>query len=144
LSSSLESLKDDGTGSSSSAVVDLAGPTLPALKLLIERAFSNSTSLDSSTSKSTDSKSLIHVLHGFITQTLQNIEDASRKLEEKSATISMRLRNNLLACVLVFTSVPPEVQISRAALEDYCAILSRLFLNDSTEVSYSHRTKNES
>ncbi|WAR63445.1 hypothetical protein PtB15_17B44 [Puccinia triticina] len=129
-----ESLKDDCSGSSSSAVADLAGPTLPALKLLIERAFSNAARADSEQSKPTDSKILIHVLHGFITQTLQNIEDASRKLEEKSAATAMKLRNNLLACVLVFTSISPEVQISQKALEEYCSIISKLFLNDSTEI----------
>ncbi|PLW43365.1 hypothetical protein PCANC_13197 [Puccinia coronata f. sp. avenae] len=148
-----ESLKDDGAvnGSNSSSVgpvVDLAGPTLPALKLLIERAFSPAASAaagGSPTSKGTTEGrgTLTQVLDGFISQTLQTMEESMLRLKEEKRTatagvmvvaVAQRLRNNLLACALVFTSLPPQVAIQRTSLEEYCSILSKLFLNDSTEI----------
>lgn len=127
-----ESLKDDTAGNSS-AGIDLVGPTLPALKLLIERAFSPHSQLKSS-SKYAESSILTQVLHGFISQTLQNIDGSFQKLAEKRSMVSMKLRNNLVACALIFTSLPSEVRISRAGLEEYCSFLSKLFLNDSSEL----------
>jgi hypothetical protein len=140
-------------------VVDLAGPTLPALKLLIERAFSPAASAaagGSPTSKGTTEGrgTLTQVLDGFISQTLQTMEESMLRLKEEKRTatagvmvvaVAQRLRNNLLACALVFTSLLPQVAIQRTSLEEYCSILSKLFLNDSTEVryliSYIHDTR---
>ncbi|KAI7935821.1 hypothetical protein MJO28_016692 [Puccinia striiformis f. sp. tritici] len=124
-----ESLKDDPSGGS---MIDLVGPTLPALKLIIERAFSDNN--NSAQSPATNPILLTNVIHGFIRQTLQNIEDCLKSKPQPGLTSSMKLRNNLLGCGLVFSSLPPTIQISQTCLKDYCALISRLFLNDSSEI----------
>jgi len=127
-----ESLKEESTGSSSSTTVDLTGPTLPALKLLIERGFSKSNTVAGS-HKGTIFADLVD---GFMKQILGNIQECFGKLESKKArVVSPKLGNNLLAYVLVLTCLPSEVRISRAGLEEYCLVLCKLISHDVSEVA---------
>lgn len=128
----IESLKEDSTGSSSSAIVDLTGPTLPALKLILERGFSKANIVGSDYNRGSI---LGNLVDRFMRQILLNIHDSFGKLDSTRARVWHKLGNNLLAWVLVLTCLPSEVPISRAGLDEYCLVLCKLILNDVSEVS---------
>ncbi|MBW0479445.1 hypothetical protein O181_019160 [Austropuccinia psidii MF-1] len=117
-----ETLKEESSG------VDLVGPTLSTLKNLVERAYAHSKFSDCQTSVLAD------VLHGFISQILLNLQDGTQRLGKNRALLSIKLRNNLLSYVLLVTSLPPDIPISRSALEQYCTFLSALLLTEDFEL----------
>lgn len=112
-----EILKDRTTG------IDLVGPILPALKTLVERGFVLKRD-------SQESEMLSSVLHGLLSQALQTVEDT-----RKEPTSNTSSRNNLLACVLIFTSLPSGVKVSRTALEHCCSLITANIMSDEQETA---------
>ncbi|KAH9810416.1 armadillo-type protein [Melampsora americana] len=112
-----EILKDRTAG------IDLVGPALPALKTLVERGFALKP-------EGQESEILSSVLHGLLSQALQTVEDTRQE-----ATSNTSSRNNLLACVLIFTSLPSGVKVSRTALEHCCSLITTNIMSDQQETA---------
>ena len=101
---------------------DLAGPTLPALKQLLEHALS---------AQIGGTSTFDRTVHGLLSGCLTNIDDM-RAREGQVATT--KIKNNMLACVLVLTTLPASVQISRPVVEQVCYSIGQ-HLGDTGEVS---------
>ncbi|KAG8932860.1 hypothetical protein FRC02_000421 [Tulasnella sp. 418] len=111
-----ELLKDETSGA------DLCGPTLPALKSI----------LDVTTPLEGDAvEKYGKLIHGLLSSCLQNIEEM-RGREGPSA--AMKIKNNLLVTVLILTSTPEKVQLSQAAVDQCCYLIS-LKLEEVNEIS---------
>ncbi|EGG10808.1 uncharacterized protein MELLADRAFT_76824 [Melampsora larici-populina 98AG31] len=100
-----------------------SGPVLPALKTLVERGFA-------SKRDGPESEILSSVLHGLLSQALQAVEDTRQETTSQTSS-----RNNLLACVLIFTSLPSGVKVSRTALEHCCSLITANIMSDEQETA---------
>ena len=103
------------------SVVDLIGPTLPALKLMLDNPPSGVDSAESSYTK---------LMHGFLSSCLQNVDECSGR---SGTAVTLKTKNNLLAAVLLLTITPTTMKISKAALEQ-CAYLISQKLGEDPEV----------
>lgn len=112
----VDMLKDE------SSEIDLVGPTLPSLKALLD--------LPMSTTR--DSKERYgRAVHALISACLLNIDS----MRGRDGLISLKkIKNNLLAAVLILTTIPENVKIGQAAAEHCCFLLSQKLL-DLGEVS---------
>ncbi|CAH7665924.1 clathrin-coated vesicle protein [Phakopsora pachyrhizi] len=124
-----ELVREETTG------MELVGPSLPALKNLVERAFFSNSSNPSLISQKGDSEVIIDVLHGFLAQTLTNAEEALKHLKDNRSSALVKVRKNILVGTLIFTSFPVTAKFSKQALEQYCVFLSNLIFNEETELS---------
>jgi hypothetical protein len=103
-----------------SSDIDLAGPTLPSLKAMLELP-PDSAGTDSSYSR---------VVHGLLSACLLHVEE----MRGRDGRISqMKTKNNMLAAVLVLTVVPPSIKLSQAAVEHCCYLIGQK-LTGPTEV----------
>ncbi|KAG8693489.1 hypothetical protein FRC08_009083 [Ceratobasidium sp. 394] len=107
--------------------MDIVGPTLQALRGL----------LLSDTKAIAKEKMYSRVVHGLLSACLQNIDDMSGRA---SKTAILKTKNNLLAAVLILTVSPAELQLSRAAVEHCCFLISHKLL-ESPEASADQRLK---
>ncbi|GAA5857242.1 hypothetical protein JCM9279_001817 [Rhodotorula babjevae] len=103
--------------------VDLVSPTLPIVKLLCDRGLSG---------KGATSTVLPKVLNGLMSACMLNV-DAVRG--RKSPIAVLKSKNNLLASVLVLTSLPQGAQIGREVVEHACFLIVELALDGEGEVS---------
>ncbi|KAJ7205156.1 clathrin-coated vesicle protein [Mycena haematopus] len=110
-----ELLKDE------SSDIDLAGPTLTALKSLLDLP---TTSPDAGDRYS-------RLVHGLVSACLLNIDE----MGGRQGTISAKkIKNNLLAAVLILTVIPPSVKVGSAVIEHCCFLISQKLL-DAGEMS---------
>ncbi|KAK0495924.1 clathrin-coated vesicle protein [Armillaria luteobubalina] len=119
-----EMLKDE------SSEIDLVGPTLPCLKAL----------LDLPTSAARDSKDRYgRLVHGLISACLLNVDG----MRGRQGFISTKkVKNNLLAAVLILTVIPPTVKVGRAVLEHACFLISQKLLDaDEASLTAAHCAK---
>lgn len=94
--------------------LDLVGPTLPALKALLEVVPSPAvTSGDSSYGR---------VVHGLLSACLLNMEEMRGR---EGPIPQLKTKNNMLAAVLILTTVPAGVKLSNAALEQCCFLITQ-------------------
>jgi hypothetical protein len=134
---------------------DLVGPTLPALKVLLD----NPPSIADGSAESSYAK----VIHGLTSCCLQNIDETRYaslhpyqwktdyfrtlhrsyrpfplrpKLSNRSGPIaSLKAKNNMLAAVLVLTTMPNTMKLSRALVEQCCYLISQR-LSEPSEVCH--------
>ncbi|BGP50956.1 hypothetical protein JCM10450v2_006882 [Rhodotorula kratochvilovae] len=102
--------------------VDLVSPTLPVVKLLCDRGLANAGA----------ASVLPKVLNGLLSACMLNI-DAVRGRKSPSAVL--KSKNNLLAAVLVLTSLPPGMQIGREVVEHACFLIIETALDGEGEAS---------
>lgn len=119
-----EMLKDE------SSEIDLVGPTLPCLKAL----------LDLPTLTARDSRDRYsRLVHGLISACLLNIDG----MRGRQGFISTKkVKNNLLAAVLILTVIPPTIKVGRAVLEHGCFLISQKLLDaDEASLTAAHCAK---
>ncbi|KAG5653101.1 hypothetical protein H0H81_002326 [Sphagnurus paluster] len=113
---SIQLLKDE------SSEIDLVGPTLPALKSM----------LDLPPATSTGSQDVyVRLVHGLLSSCLLHIDAMSGRDGLISAK---KIKNNLLAAVLILTVLPSSVKVSKAVVEHACFLISQKLL-ESGELS---------
>ncbi|CAK5273821.1 unnamed protein product [Mycena citricolor] len=124
---SIESLQreDVRTATDETSEADFVGPTLPALKSLLDLPLSKSRTAESSDRYS-------RLVHGLLSACLLNVDE----MGGRQGVLSLRkVKNNLLAAVLVLTVVPPGAgKIGEAVVEHCCFLISQKLL-DGTEIS---------
>ncbi|KAK0203615.1 clathrin-coated vesicle protein [Desarmillaria ectypa] len=119
-----EMLKDE------SSEIDFVGPTLPCLKAL----------LDLPISTARDSRDRYCRLgHGLISACLLNIDGVRGR---QGFISTKKVKNNLLATVLILTVMPPTVKVGRAVLEHACFLISQKLLDaDEASLTAAHCAK---
>ena len=101
---------------------DAITPTLPVLKSLCERSLAARTSSDL----------VPRIIHGLLSATLQNVEDVRSR---SGGVAARKLKGNLLAAVLLLTTLPSSVKLSQAAVEHLCFLVAHLMNStDAVEV----------
>ncbi|KAG6836471.1 hypothetical protein H0H93_007751 [Arthromyces matolae] len=105
-----------------SSEIDFVGPTLPSLKTIL---------VDIPIAKGADTEDLYgRLVHGLLSSCLLNIDAMSGR----SGLISAKkIKNNMLAAVLILTVIPPSVKVSQAVIEHCCFLITQKLL-DSGEV----------
>ncbi|BGP19331.1 hypothetical protein JCM10213v2_007420 [Rhodosporidiobolus nylandii] len=106
------------------ADVDLVGPTLPVLKLLTERGLA-------SAGRSTPT-TLPKVLNGMLSACMLNIDEVRVR---RSASAILKAKNNLLATVVLLTSLPPHAPVGQEVVEHACFLISETALDSESEAS---------
>ncbi|ORY24869.1 putative clathrin-coated vesicle protein [Naematelia encephala] len=91
--------------------MDVAGGCLPVLKALLDLALGPSVQVPGVTA--TGDK----LVHGLLSSCLGNIDDMRTRV---NPVASIKIKNNLLAIVLVLTSLPASVKVSREVIEQIC------------------------
>ncbi|KAL0567040.1 hypothetical protein V5O48_014955 [Marasmius crinis-equi] len=111
-----EILKDE------SPDIDLAGPTFPALKSLLD--LPRAAARDSS-------ERYQKLIHGLLSDCLRNVDEMRGR---EGIACTKKVKNNLLATVLILTSMPPNVKVGEAVIEHCCFLISQkiLELGDAT------------
>lgn len=123
-----------------SSEVDLVGPTLPALKSLLSLPYA----------LPQDKETFGQLVHALLSACLHHIDEmrystlcqgpAGSRSERFPSTragaiATKKVKNNLLAAVLVLTVIPSDVKLGREAVEHCCFLISqRLYADD--EVFY--------
>ncbi|THU92726.1 clathrin-coated vesicle protein [Dendrothele bispora CBS 962.96] len=108
-----EILKDD------ISETDLAGPTFPVLKTL----------LDLPVASDVDSADRYQKLvHGLLSSCLLHIDEMRGR---QGVPITKKVKNNLLAAVLILTVIPPKVKVSDAVIDHCCFLISQKLLESS-------------
>ncbi|KAJ7157551.1 clathrin-coated vesicle protein [Mycena crocata] len=105
-----ELLKDE------SSEIDLAGPTLPALKSL----------LDLPTASPDASDRYGRLVHGLISSCLLNVDEMGGRQGVISAK---KIKNNLLAAVLILTVIPTSIKVGEAVIEHCCFLITQKLLD---------------
>ncbi|GAA5876048.1 hypothetical protein JCM8547_003540 [Rhodosporidiobolus lusitaniae] len=106
------------------AEVDFAGPTLPVLKLLTDRGLAM---------KDLNGPTVLpKVINGMLSACMLNI-DAVRL--RKSASAIVKTKNNLLATVLLLTSLPARVKVGQEVVEHACFLISETALEGEGEAA---------
>ncbi|KAJ7168806.1 clathrin-coated vesicle protein [Mycena filopes] len=105
-----ELLKDE------SSEIDLAGPTLTALKSL----------LDLPTISPDASDRYSRLVHGLISACLLNVDEMGGR---QGAISAKKIKNNLLAAVLILTVIPPSVKMGEAVIEHCCFLITQKLLD---------------
>lgn len=91
---------------------DLVGPSLPALKLMLESPPHTANRLETYS----------RLIHGLLSCCLQNIDETSNR---SGPIVTLKTKNNLMASVLILTTLPPTLKISRALIDQYCYLVSQ-------------------
>ncbi|KAI0668842.1 ARM repeat-containing protein [Trametes maxima] len=92
--------------------LDLVGPTLQALKALLDRP-ANLPDPDNKFGR---------VVHGLLSACLLNVDAMSGR---EGPMCNKKVKSNLLAAVLILTVLPPTVAIGRPIIEHCCFIISQ-------------------
>ncbi|OCH91331.1 clathrin-coated vesicle protein [Obba rivulosa] len=118
-----ELLKDE------TSEADLVGPTLQSLKLLLERP-STLGDLEDGYER---------VVHGLLSACLVNVDE----MRGRSGQISARkIKNNLLAAVLILTVIPPSAKVARPIVEHCCFLISQKLVDaDEMSLTAAHCAK---
>ncbi|GAA6063853.1 hypothetical protein JCM10212_000333 [Sporobolomyces blumeae] len=104
--------------------VDLVSPTLPILKAVCDRSLV-STDVDALATMG-------KVLNGIVSACLMNADEVRGR---KSVAAVRKTRNNLLATVLLLTSIPNSVKIGREVVEHACFLCTETALEGDGEAS---------
>lgn len=108
--------------------IDLITPTLPAFKSLV--------SVDSHTRVRDRYDSLIH---GILSSCLLNVDEMRGR---EGLISSKKVNSNLLAAVLILTSLPSRVKVARGVVEHLCFVISqKLEENDDIAIVAVHCAK---
>ncbi|GJJ09041.1 hypothetical protein Clacol_003263 [Clathrus columnatus] len=111
--------------------IDITGPTLPALKALLEPPSDPKVCV----SESKYGK----LVHGLISACLVNIDEMSGRV---GLGASNKVKNNLLAAVLILTVIPSSLTVSRTVVDHCCFIISQKLLeSDETSLTSAHCAK---
>ncbi|KAJ7472591.1 clathrin-coated vesicle protein [Mycena latifolia] len=105
-----ELLKDE------SSEIDLAGPTLPALKSLLD--------LPTASPDANDRYS--RLVHGLISSCLLNVDEMGGR---QGAISAKKIKNNLLAAVLILTVIPTSIKVGEVVIEHCCFLISQKLLD---------------
>ncbi|KAK7064864.1 clathrin-coated vesicle protein [Favolaschia claudopus] len=105
-----ELLKDE------SSEIDLVGPTLPALKSL----------LDLPVTSAEAGERFSRLVHGLISACLLNIDEMGGR---QGAISSKKIKNNLLASVLILTVIPSSVKVGEVVIEHCCFLITQKLLD---------------
>ncbi|GAA5989051.1 hypothetical protein JCM10908_006285 [Rhodotorula pacifica] len=111
------------------AELDLAGSTLSVLKMLATRGCATK-------DRQEGQATLSRVMNGMLSACLLNF-DAVWSRTSTSAVIKMR--SNLLAVVLLLTSIPPSVSVGREVVDHACYLLSETAQNGEGEAQTAAR-----
>ncbi|KAJ3852125.1 clathrin-coated vesicle protein [Lentinula lateritia] len=111
-----EILKDE------SNEIDLAGPTFPSLKVLLDLPLA---------SNSDAQHRYQRLIHGLLSACLLNIDEMRGR---QGAACTKKVKNNLLAAVLVLTAISPTIKVGQAVVEHCCFLISQKLL-ETHEVS---------
>ncbi|KAM0791957.1 hypothetical protein ACM66B_004208 [Microbotryomycetes sp. NB124-2] len=103
------------------AEADMISPTLPVLKSLLERALAPLTVADST---------LPRVINGMLSACLQNVDSLRGR---QGAGVSIKTRGNLLAAVLIITTLPSYVKVGADVVEHACFLTSEIALTPGHE-----------
>ncbi|TFK38873.1 clathrin-coated vesicle protein [Crucibulum laeve] len=96
-----------------SSEIDLVGPTFPALKSLLDLPMEPDAK---------DSERYNKLVHALLSACLLNVDE----MRGRSGAISTKkIKNNLLASVLILTVVPPSVKVGQAVIEHCCFLISQ-------------------
>ncbi|KAJ6526020.1 clathrin-coated vesicle protein [Mycena capillaripes] len=107
-----ELLKDE------SSEIDLAGPTLTALKSLLDLP------LPTASPDAIDRYG--RLVHGLISACLLNIDEMGGR---QGAISAKKIKNNLLAAVLILTVIPQSVKVGEAVIEHCCFLITQKLLD---------------
>ncbi|KAF9269100.1 clathrin-coated vesicle protein [Marasmius fiardii PR-910] len=105
-----EILKDE------SPDIDLAGPTFSSLKSLLD--------LPPAPSRGS-SERYQKLIHGLLSDCLRNIDEMRGR---EGVACTKKVKNNLLATVLILTSIPPHAKVGEAVIEHCCYLISQKIL----------------
>ncbi|KAF8333580.1 ARM repeat-containing protein [Cantharellus anzutake] len=94
--------------------IDLVGPTLPALKQLLDISLPDQTEQDG--------KAYGRLIHALFSSCLQNIDEIGSR---RGAVPNLKVKNNMLASVLIVTAVPSGMRLSGGAVEHLCYSISQ-------------------
>ncbi|KAF9069763.1 clathrin-coated vesicle protein [Rhodocollybia butyracea] len=111
-----EILKDESND------IDLAGPTFPSLKVLLDLPLSAAADAQDRYQR---------LMHGLLSSCLLNIDEMRGR---EGVACTKKVKNNLLAAVLILSAVPPNVKIGEAVVEHCCFLISQKLL-ETNEVS---------
>lgn len=100
---------------------DLVGPTLPVLKAM----------LDSAQTSATAPGLFPKVVHSILSACITNLDDMRGR---QGPSVMLKVKNNMLAIVLVATTTRPGVALSRVVLEEACYIVGQR-MEETEEVS---------
>ncbi|KAL7423379.1 hypothetical protein Q5752_002682 [Cryptotrichosporon argae] len=85
---------------------DLAGACLPSLRLVLDQCLSTQVPAVTATAE--------RVVHGLLSACLGNIDDLAARV---NPIANVKIKNNLLALVLVLTALPANTRVSRPVVE---------------------------
>ncbi|KAJ3781084.1 clathrin-coated vesicle protein [Lentinula aff. detonsa] len=111
-----EILKDE------SNEIDLAGPTFPSLKVLLDLPLASSPDAQDRYQR---------LVHGLLSACLLNIDEMRGR---EGVACTKKVKNNLLAAVLILTAIPPTTKVGQAVVEHSCFLISQKLL-ETHEVS---------
>lgn len=108
--------------------MDIASPTLPALKSLLEvpRDFKD------------PSDSYAKLVHGILSACLVNIDHMSGR---QGLASTRKVQSNLLASVLVLTIVPVTIRVSQVAIDHCCSLICQKLTIDEVSLTAAHCAK---
>ncbi|CDZ96614.1 Uncharacterized conserved protein [Phaffia rhodozyma] len=102
---------------------DLAGPTISMVKTLCDRAYSV---------RQAGSQLYPRVLHGLLSACILHIDE----MRGRSGPVAVaKVRNNLLALVLLMTGLPSDLKVGRALVERTCEIIGQKLSAEEDEIS---------
>ncbi|GAA5869068.1 hypothetical protein JCM16303_000350 [Sporobolomyces ruberrimus] len=104
--------------------VDLVAPCLPILKSVCDRSLRSTNEASGAT--------IGKVLNGMMSACLMNIDEMRGR---KSASAVRKTKNNLLAAVLLLTSLPNHVKLGREVIEHACYLVTETALEGEGEAS---------
>ncbi|KAF9474335.1 clathrin-coated vesicle protein [Pholiota conissans] len=113
-----------------SSEIDLVSPTLPALKSLLDLPASH---------RPEERERCSRLIHALLSACLLNIDS----MRGRSGVISTKkIKNNMLAAVLVLTVVPSWVKVGRAVVEHGCYLIAQKLLDvDEASLTAAHCAK---
>jgi HEAT repeat protein len=94
--------------------MDIAGACLPSLKLIIDQLLASQVPTVTAT---TD-----RVLHGLLSACLSNVDEMRSRV---NPVANIKIKNNLLALVLVLTALPLSVKVSKPVVEQIASDIGR-------------------
>lgn len=94
--------------------MDLAGACLPCLKLILDQTFASQVPTVTATSE--------RVVHGLLGSCLNNVDEMRTRV---NPVASVKIKNNLLALVLVLSTLPLGVEVSKPVVEQICSDIGR-------------------